>query len=57
MHLGEEQKVINLEVDYEVLMDEEHPYKMQYYELLLSFYERIQNALSIKIYQQKTQIT
>ncbi|MGB1097378.1 MAG: hypothetical protein ACPG2Y_02130, partial [Acholeplasmataceae bacterium] len=53
MHLGEEQKVINLEVDYEVLMDEEHPYKMQYYELLLSFYERIQNALSIKIYQQK----
>lgn len=53
MHLGEEQKVINLEVDYEVLMDAEHPYKMQYYELLLSFYERIQNALSIKIYQQK----
>lgn len=53
MHLGEEQKVINLEVDYELLMDAEHPFKIQYYELLLSFYERIQNALSIKIYQQK----
>jgi GGDEF domain-containing protein len=51
--LGEDQKVINLEVDHEAFMDQVHPYKMKYYDLLLHFYERIQNALSVKIYQQK----
>ena len=51
--LGEEQKVINLEVDHEVLMDQIHPFKFEYYEMLLRFYEHIQNALSVKIYQQK----
>jgi GGDEF domain-containing protein len=51
--LGEEQKVINLEVDHESMMDEAHAFKLSYYEMLLHFYEHIQNALSVKIYQQK----
>ena len=51
--LGEDQKVINLEVDHEAFMDQMHPYKLNYYDMLLHFYERIQNALSVKIYQQK----
>ena len=51
--LGEDQKVINLEVDYESLMDQPNDYKMDYFTMLLHFYERIQNALSVKIYQQK----
>lgn len=51
--LGEEQKVINLEVDHELMMDEAQAYKIDYYEMLLHFYQNIQNALSVKIYQQK----
>lgn len=47
------QKAINLEVEYEYLMEEENPFKLLYFDTLLHLYKTLNNTLSIKEYEQK----
>jgi EAL domain-containing protein (putative c-di-GMP-specific phosphodiesterase class I)/tetratricopeptide (TPR) repeat protein len=47
------QKAINLEVEYEQLMEIENPYQLSFYEILLSMYKTLKNTISIKEYEQR----
>jgi tetratricopeptide (TPR) repeat protein len=47
------QKAINLEVEYEALMEVENPYQLMFYDILLSMYKTLKNSISIKEYEQR----